>query len=151
MSSRGVTFLELLIVVALVAALSVVAMPRMRGAVENFQLQSFVRDVYYLTRYLQGSSIGQGKVFRLTLDQGQGALEAAVKDGTEFKTLPGKFGKIYKIPAGCTMAVTPAEAEYIFFYPDGNVTPSLKILFSSQYNKEITLSLKGAVGEITEE
>ena len=144
---RAITFVELLIVIIIVGILTGVSVPGFKKTFDNLELENFVKDIYYLSRYLQGGAIGQGKIYCLKIDKDKGEFQATYRQDSEFKNLGGRFGKIYKAPAGITVSVNPPDATGTYFYPDGSVD-KITITFVNQHKTEVSLIIKGAAGEI---
>lgn len=156
-SPRALTFIELLLVAVLIGILVGVSIPQMRKTFDDFELENFVKDIYYLTHYLQTSAIYQGKIFCLNINQDEGFFYATYKENDEAesnsepKKIEGRFGRDYKPPEGTSIFIEPLteplEVTTICFYPDGS-KDKIMITLKNRHEKEITLSIKGAAGEI---
>ena len=144
---KAVTFVELFIVIIIIGILAGLSLPKLKTAADNIELENFVKEIYYLSRYLQGSAAAQGKIFQLSIDKNKGEFQAAYEQAGEFKNLGGRFGKIYKAPAGAQVSLSPAEKTAVYFYPDGAVE-QIKITFANEHKKEFSLFIQGAAGEI---
>jgi Tfp pilus assembly protein FimT len=140
----AITFIELLIVITIIAVVSTLAIPQFRKAAVNFELESFVKDIYYLCQYLRSSAISQGKIYCLNLNPNEGKIWATYKDETDFKNLQGRFAKPYAVPQTITITSQKTEA---YFFPDGSIE-EITIDFRNKYERKLTLSIKGAAADI---
>jgi len=146
--SGAFTFIELLIVIAIVAVLAAVSTPQLRNTFDNFELESFAKDIFYLSRYLQESAISQGKVHVLDIILNEKILQAHVQKAQEqFMPITGRFGKQYTVPKSVEMALEPQGLERVYFYPDGH-TDEAVIRFTNRHKKQLSLLIKGAGGAI---
>src|SRR3989338_6875504 len=151
---RSFTFIELLIVILIIAILSAISIPRLRNAFYGFRLEGFAKDVYYLSLYLQGSAAAKGKIYCLNISPDQRNFRATQKkedvaadeNKDEFEAVKGNYGKLLEAPAGVVVSIEPHPAGELYFYPDASMDKSLNIIFTDPYNKKITLAIKGAAG-----
>ena len=66
--SRGVSLLEMLLVIALLAAVSVLAATALSGGFRGIQLRSTAKDIASQLRYTRTQAIATGKPQRFTID-----------------------------------------------------------------------------------
>ena len=66
--ARGVSLLEMLLVIALIAAISVLALAAMSGGREGMQLRSSAKQVSAALRFTRTHAIATGQPQRFTLD-----------------------------------------------------------------------------------
>lgn len=148
---RALTFIELIIVIAIIGVLSITAVPKFKTTFDNLELESFVKDIYYLSRYLQASAVNKRQIYYLSIDKEKGEFQARLKPdaGTEdeFKNIEGRFGRIYKLPQKVNISVDPPEKAGIYFYPDSSIE-GIKITFENEQKKDICLIIKGVTGDI---
>lgn len=156
-SKQALTFIELFVVIIIIGILIGVSIPHLKKTFDNFELENFAKDIYYLTHYLQTSAISQGKIFCLNINQDEGIFCATYKENDEAesnsepKKIEGRFGRDYRPPEGASIftepLTEPLEVTTICFYPDGS-KDKIMITLKNRHEKEITLSIKGAAGEI---
>ena len=143
----GFTFVELLIIIVIIGILTGLAIPKFRSTFANFELQSYAKDIYYLERYLQSSSIAQGQVYFLNIDKTSRNLSACYKKDGQLKKIAGRFGKIYQLPTGVEISTDPDGKPGINFYPDAS-TDKIIITFENKFKTKYSIIAKGASGVI---
>lgn len=144
---RALTFVELLLVIAIIGVMTAVAVPQIKKTLESYELENFVKDIYYLTYYLQSDAISLGKIHRLNINKDSGEFQADYRDNSQFVNLKGRHGKVFKAPQDITISVEPAERRFVFFYPDGS-TDKVSINFTGRNKNKISLVIQGAMNEI---
>jgi general secretion pathway protein H len=114
--ARGVSLLEMLLVVALLAAISVLAAGAMTGGFAGMQLRSEAKQVVAQLRYTRAQAIATGKPQRFTIDPQAHTWTAPNKRHGE---IPEKLGIAF-IGA---REVQPRRGEgAIMFFADGAST-----------------------------
>ncbi|MBU8975601.1 MULTISPECIES: GspH/FimT family pseudopilin [unclassified Lysobacter] len=114
--ARGVSLLEMLLVIALIAAISVLALSAMSGGREGLQLRSQAKTVAAALRFTRTHAIATGQPQRFTLDPAKHAWTAPM----------GRSGDIppnLRITFTGAREVQPRRSEgAIVFFPDGAST-----------------------------
>lgn len=114
--SRGVSLLEMLLVVALLAVISVLAAGAMTGGFAGMQLRSEARQITAQLRYTRTQAIATGKPQRFTIDPDARTWTAP---GSRRGEIPEKLG----IHFTGAREVQPRRGEgAIVFFPDGAST-----------------------------
>jgi Tfp pilus assembly protein FimT len=143
----AITFIELLIVVVIIAVLSAISIPNLKKISDNFTLDNFAKDIFYLCRYLQASAASRQKVYALNVNFGEGALQGGYKNEKgEFVPEEGRLGRLYAAPRGVTITTSP-QVTTVYFYPDGSMSEAA-FIFENSYGHKVSLNIKGASGGI---
>lgn len=144
---RGITFIELLLVILIIGVLAGVSVPQFRKTLDNFELENFTKDIFFLCRYLQGSAIGQGKIYCLNIDRDKAEFRATVKVGTDFKPAEGRFGRVYRAQGVTSVSLFPVDRTAVYFYPDGSID-NVTITFENKEAQKNSLVIAGVSGVI---
>lgn len=134
---RAITFIELLLVIAIIGILTGISISTFRKTFEHLQLRSFSRELQTFMNYLSQRSIVEGKPIYLNIDNEQRQYWAKIKDAQNRL-------KTYKIPAGITIE---AEEKQIIFYPDGDID-KITINLAGFDEQKVTLTTKGVFGSV---
>lgn len=139
---RCFTFLEMLVVIIIIGIITAVSTPQFRKTFDNLALENFVKDIYYLIRYLQASAIQEAGVYYLNINKDKAEFRGLYKEGAEFKTPEGRLGKVYKAPAGVTISLEPPEKTGVYFFPDGSIE-KVTIILENLHKKQFSLVARG--------
>jgi len=146
--NRGVSLLEMLLVVALLATISVLAATAMTGGFAGMQLRSEAKKITAQLRYTRTQAIATGQPQRFTIDPEARTWTAP---GNRRGEIPGKLG----IHFTGAREVQPRRGEgAIVFFPDGASTGGRVQLSARQAAMNIDVTwLTGEVrlrrGEVT--
>jgi len=73
MNRRGITLMELIIVMAIIALGAVLMVPNIAGWIPNYRLRSATRDVVSTLRVAQMKAVARNMDHRVTFDSGEGS------------------------------------------------------------------------------
>ena len=74
MNRRGITLMELIIVMAIIALAAVLMVPNIAGWLPNYRLRSATRDVVSAMRVAQMKAVARNVDHRVTFDTGEGSF-----------------------------------------------------------------------------
>jgi Tfp pilus assembly protein FimT len=134
---RAITFIELLIVISIIAVLIGVSIPLARKTFSALQLRSLSRELQSFMNYLQERSIVEGKIIYLNVDNSTRQYWAQIRDqANRLKT--------YRIQGEI---VIEADKNPVAFYPDGN-SDKVTLKLSNPQNDSLILTNIGVFGGI---
>ncbi len=114
--ARGASLLEMLLVIALIAAISVLAAAALGGGIQGMQLRSAAKSVAAQLRYTRTQAIATGKPQRFTLDPAAHAWTAP--NGRK-----GEIAPALRVTFTGAREVQPRRGEgAIVFFADGAST-----------------------------
>ncbi len=114
--ARGASLLEMLLVIALIAAISVLAAAALGGGIQGMQLRSAAKSVAAQLRYTRTQAIATGKPQRFTLDPATHAWTAP--NGRK-----GEISPALRVTFTGAREVQPRQGEgAIVFFADGAST-----------------------------
>jgi len=115
-ANRGVTLLEMLLVLALIALASTLAAVAMTGGLEGMRLRSSAKDVAAQLRYTRALAIATGKPQRFVIDPRKHTWQAPNRK-------PGRIAGSMEVRFTGAREVQPRAGEGgILFFPDGAST-----------------------------
>lgn len=120
--TRGLTLLEMLIVVMILAVVAGMAVPHFARASGRMELRQAARDLAAVIRYGQTRAMMHGRPGRLAVQADAFWLEEAREDHAEvFDRVPGLWGRRTRLMDSLTLE---APAEPLLFPPDGRMAPA---------------------------
>lgn len=158
---RGFTFLELLVVLSILAVLTAMIVPVYGASVSAMQRRSLRGDLVATIRYLQELSIQQSRELRLYVDTREGTYwaegwVAGLGDDKVFEALhDSKLGAMQTFPGSLKITRIQARKDrgnrhhYIAFYPTGACDPA-KIRFGKRRGGKATFTIEttGTLGDV---
>ena len=124
MNRKGVTLIELIVVVAIIAIGAVLTTPNISGWLPSYRLRNATRDVASIMRFAQLKAVSNNIWYRVTFDTANNKyfLEYSQDLGTTWT----KEGEDQTLPTGVQFNTTFAGNATTFFTnstaTDGNVT-----------------------------
>lgn len=113
---RGVSLLEMLLVVAIIAAASLLATTALSGGFDGLQLRSSAKQVAANLRHARAQAISTGKPQRFAIDPRAHVWQGAKDRKGE---IPKKLGIVF---TGAREVQPRADVGVIMFFPDGAST-----------------------------
>jgi len=132
---QGFTLMEMMLVLALAAALVTLVVPNLGPLMTRAQLYSAARDVASALRYARGQALVQGRSseFELAVDE-------------HWYRISGRK-KTYPLPPAIELGLYTAETETvdagtgrIRFFPDGSSTGGRVMLRGNAIKREVTVN-----------
>lgn len=134
------TFLELLIVTAIVAILVSMNLPRFRRTFENFRLTSLSDRFSAAVKAAREMALIDGRSYLIRISDTPPSFSLLVERrdrAEEFEPLTGAAGRAVRIPQTFTLDARPKE---ILFHPDASATRA-EITFSNAAGDEIEFEI----------
>lgn len=141
-NTAGFTLLEMLVVLALVAVVSAVAVPVAGGAIQTLRLQSAARHVAAALRLARGRAIRHQEIHLVSVDQGQGRVTVASGDL--------EFEQSFRLPPGVRLQDaalldgTPSQLGLLpertnFFFAPSGLSQALEIRLINSRGRSLTV------------
>ncbi|MBP7216457.1 MAG: hypothetical protein KBA46_04145 [Candidatus Omnitrophica bacterium] len=135
----AVTFIELILVIAILGALAGLAVPRIKSSFESLTLNACARELQSVMNFLSQRSIVEKSVIALTFDHEQHKYKAGFLEAEKpFKT--------YSLPSDISLSIIPPK-EQILIYPDGRIDGATIQLINKQ-DEKISLTSQGVLGRV---
>jgi len=128
--AAGFTLVELTLVVLLIAVLTGLSVPLLKGASADLALKDTSFNITQMIGYAQEMTLLDKESYALNLDP-EKATFWLTRSGAAIK---GRAGKVFRLPRGIKME---SEKTAVFFYPDGRADDA-----------EIKLTGKSAAGKV---
>lgn len=150
--NKAFTLLELLLVVIIMGVLVGLTIPNVKNSFTNIQLSDKCKDIIALIRYGQQQAILNHRNYRLNLkiDKGQYWLtiqKDPVLTPEIYQRLKTSIGKIHTLPRHTQIKEITPTANYITFYPSGDLD-QVQIYLASDTGKTYCLSTTRMVGHV---
>ncbi len=133
--TRGITLLELLVVITLMAILGALVYPSFGTAISTLRLKGAARQLVSACRSAKWEAISKKKPYRLLVDLGKARV--IVSDPSETVT------REVDLPAGITITQAqkisegqPSDASELLFFPNGTAEAG-SILLRDSHGKEL--------------
>ncbi len=115
-AARGLSLLEMLLVIVLIAAIGVLTVGMMNGGLAGMQLRSASKEVAAQLRYTRSQAIASGRAQKFTIDP---AARTWTAPNGRSGDIPGAIGIVFT----GAREVQPRRGEgAIMFFPDGAST-----------------------------
>lgn len=151
MNKNGFTFVEIMLVVLLLAIIAGLALPNFRQTYAGLKLKTASEDLANLMRYAQSRAVTRGHKIQLEFQEGfSGYLlkeNVAVSPEKEnYERIKGRFGRRFSFPVAIE---AEASQNQIIFYPDGSIDKSYIVVCEPRKESAcMTLSTKEQRGAV---
>ena len=157
--TKGFTYLELVVVILVIAVLSSVTLPSMRGVFVGNKLKTSARELYTMLKYAQGSAVFQREIVELRIDTAKERYRLVPNDEEkQTRHKKKKYSRInatVNLPKQVSLATvqTPIsdrrhrEIKSIFFYPDGS-SSGAEIILKGKNNRTFLIIVYRTTGFI---
>ena len=145
-SRSGLTLVELLIVVALVALMTGLAVALFRNGYERHHLEHYVKDLSAYFRYAQYRAIERGKTQQLRMDEGN-KLQTLTDEANNGRLIEMDDPFLRGLNHQSNYRLYFDNSEGIYFFPDGNVTRN-RLVVSDEETKLAALEVTNRIGHV---
>jgi prepilin-type N-terminal cleavage/methylation domain-containing protein len=137
--SRGVTLIELVLVIALVLTLSTLATVNFIKSYQARDFRQFVSELASYLRFVQYKAIEDGLVLKVSIDSDSGRIESLAQGSKpkEFKSFTTPFSKRFE--SNNQFSVQLDKGRDIFFSPDGSMTINKITVSNERYRAKIEI------------
>ncbi|MBM3222875.1 MAG: hypothetical protein FJZ47_03600 [Candidatus Tectomicrobia bacterium] len=152
---RGVTMVELGMVIFVLGIIMATVMPRFAGTLERQHLRSTINLIYGTVRYLHAHAALTKRVYRLTFDLDRQVMSVCYIEGEACRLETTRELREYALPGNIRIldVVSPQgikirEGEAVtHFHPTGFAEPSLIHLITDS-NQKVTLAIEPLAGRV---
>lgn len=157
MPQRGFTLVELMVVIALIAILTAMILPEMRGTFEDAVLRATARKLVSAMNLAHSRAVSLQQVHRIVFDAGAGqfTVERAARgeEGRGYVALtdvPGGGGQLDKRINIDVRRNSEAERHIVAFYPDGT-SDAAQIVLRDREGFQLGLRLNSITARVSVE
>lgn len=97
-TTSGFTLLELVLVLAVLAATFAAVAPMLSGFTRGRKVEDTARQFVALTKWARCQAVSDGAVYELVIDPKAGTWGLRVEDGDTFSEVASPLGKVYSAP-----------------------------------------------------
>jgi type II secretion system protein H len=128
MNRRAFTLLELILVLAIIAIVVGMAVPRLLGFAHGRRSVQCADQIVALLHYARAQAMTRGVPYRMNLDSGNGTYWLTMQqDDGRFDLLSHELGQRFQAPDGTRLswnAPMQQDGQYIQFRPNGRADPA---------------------------
>ncbi len=152
-ASQGFTYIELIVVLVILAVLFSTIVPVVRSSARNLSLSESIRDIAALARHAQIKAITMGEEQRLYISRGTNRfwVTGYNRERSLFEVLPSITNGPDRLPDGARFVRSGrrgGRAEAFFrFYPNGACDPG-QIVIQTNWDRKVTLKLTRRLGRM---
>jgi len=128
-ANRGMTLLELILVMVILSTVLAMAAPSLRGFFASRRGDDAAAQILTLTQFARSQAISEGLIYRLNFNTQERTCWLTVQKAGTFERLDTGFGKAYTVPKDLVIVLEDVEQEdkevYLEFTPYGTVTAGM--------------------------
>lgn len=164
MKHRGITLLEILIVLVIIASMALVSAPTMKGFLQKSQLKAAVREFTGVARYARQAAILRNTTTEIWIDFDKDTYQLRVDPlkNTNYRVRNQKrsdtMGQLRQLNEGSrklffrTVETAAAKDKDRFlkirFFKNGSATPATIVIANATQKGEMTIEITGATGTV---
>ena len=136
MNKKGITLMELIIVMAIIALGAVLMVPNIGAWLPNYRLRTATRDIVSTMRLAQMKAVSTNMSYAVTFDEGNNSYIV------QYQTTAGlkDDGVMQNLPTGITMTADFGGLDSAVFNPNSTASPgALRLQNSKGGQKTVTL------------
>jgi prepilin-type N-terminal cleavage/methylation domain-containing protein len=123
---RGMTLLELILVMLILSTVLAMAAPSLRGFFASRRIDDTAAHILALTQYARSQAISEGIVYRLNFDTRDCTYWLTAQKAGAFESLNTEVGQVYTLPKDIKLELENIEQKdrdvFIAFTPHGTMT-----------------------------
>jgi len=136
MNKKGITLMELIIVMAIIALGAVLMVPNIGAWLPNYRLRSATRDIVSTMRLAQMKAVSTNVPYTVTFDEGNNSYIVQYQTTSGLKD----DGATQRLPAGITMSADFEGLDSAVFNPNSTASSgNLRLQNTKGGQKTVTL------------
>ncbi|MBP7052274.1 MAG: GspH/FimT family pseudopilin [Phycisphaerae bacterium] len=133
---RGMTLLELILVMMILSTVLAMAAPSLRGFFISRRGDDAAAQILAMTQYARSQAVSEGVIYRLNLDVQQRTYWLTAQKSGDYERLENEFGRTFAISKDLVLEVEDVVKEgreaFLEFSPYGTVTAATIRLIDRQ-------------------
>jgi len=140
LNNRGITLIELIIVLAILSIIFSISIPQFNDIIARYELQTTARMVASDLRLAQQMAISKGEYYRILFD---------LFNRDRYQLLSGtKMIKQVFLPKGVKLSATSFNGNTVMFTPLGAPVPAGRIMLTGRNNENLFVIVAVATGRV---
>ena len=140
---KGMTLLELILVMLILSTVLAMAAPSLRGFFASRRIDDTAAHLLALTQYARSQAISEGIVYRLNFDTRDRTYWLTAQKAGVFESLHTEVGQVYTLPKDIKLELEDIEQKdrdvFIAFTPHGTMTDgTIRLIDQGGRTLEIT-------------
>jgi len=128
-SVRGMTLLELILVMLILSTVLALAAPSLRGFFASRKIDDAAAHILALTQFARSQAISEGITYRLNFDTRDCTYWLTARKAGVFESLETEVGQVYALPKGLKLELEDIEQKdrdvFLAFTPHGTMTAGI--------------------------